>query len=80
MSCQPVNVHPTREPEAVSEPLLSGYPDVLTVQHITSITGLSEPTIRREMRAGNIPCARIGRRWFCPKHKFVEYLEGGKTW
>lgn len=61
----------------VSKPLFSGYPDLLTVQHLAEITGSAEQTIRRAMDEGQIPFVRIGRRRYSPKSKFIEYVEGG---
>lgn len=66
---------PSEEPE-----MLAGYPDLLTVQHINEITGVSEQTIRMEINAGRLPGCRIGRRLFVPKHKFIEYANGGATY
>lgn len=51
------------------------YPDLLTVQHIKEITGLSEQTIRAEINLGELPGCRIGRRLYVPKCKFIEYVE-----
>lgn len=62
--------------EGNSVPMFEDFPGMLTVQHLAEITGLSEQTIRREMHAGNIPSVRIGRRLFCSKSRFVEYIEG----
>lgn len=63
---------PTNTPE-----MLADYPDLLTVQHIREITGLSEQTIRHEIALGHIPGCRIGRRLFVPKCTFIEYATGG---
>lgn len=68
---------PATYSQSVSNTPFSDYPDLLTVQHIAKITGLSVQTIRREMRVGHIPCVRVGgRRLFCPKAKFIEYING----
>ena len=61
------------------EPLfLDGYPDLLTVQHLQELTGLSQQTIRSEINQGSIPGCRIGRRLYVPKQRFIQYMmEGG---
>lgn len=55
--------------------LFADYPDLLTVKHLAEITGVSEQTIRREIRLGVIPSLHIGRRLLCPKRDFIEYVE-----
>ena len=56
---------------------LSDCPDLLTVQDLHGLTGLSEQTIRAEINSGNLPGFRIGRRLFVPKTHFLEYMERG---
>ncbi len=57
---------------------LASYPELLTVQHICEITGLSAQTVRSEINAGHLPGCRIGRRLYVPKPNFVKYVtEGG---
>ena len=68
-SIQPLSTLPQEDE------LFSGYPDFLTVKHLTELTGVSEQTIRREMRAGVIPSMRMGRRLLCPKRDFIKYVE-----
>lgn len=63
--------------ESDSKAMFAGYSDLLTVQDLAEITGLSEQTIRREMRQGNIPCYSIGRRLYCPKQSFIEMISKG---
>lgn len=57
--------------------LLAGYPDLLTVQDLRRLTGLSEQTIRTEINGGNLPGCRIGRRLYVPKARFAEYVLKG---
>ena len=57
--------------------MLAGYPDLLTVQHLRGLTGLSEQTIRAEINGGRLPGCRIGRRLFIPKGGFLEYVTRG---
>lgn len=70
-------VYLSEKPPSDVPEMLAGYPDVLTVQHIHEITGVSEQTIRTEINAGRLPGCRIGRRLFVPKCKFIEYAMGG---
>lgn len=69
-------VYLSEKPPADAPEMLANYPDLLTVQHIHEITGVSEQTIRAEINAGRLPGCRIGRRLFVPKCKFVEYALG----
>lgn len=69
----PVVIQPV---QSVRSELLSGYPDLLKVNHIAEITGLSEQTIRRQMKNGSIPSRKVGRQLYCSKRKFIEYIEG----
>lgn len=72
-------VYLSDKPPAEAPEMLAGYPDLLTVQHVNEITGVSEQTIRTEINEGRLPGCRIGRRLFVPKHLFVEYAMGGVT-
>ncbi len=56
---------------------LVGLPDLLTVQDLHAVTGLSEQTIRAEINGGNLPGCRIGRRLYVPKKHLVNYIESG---
>ena len=59
--------------ENVSSGFLDGYPDLLTVEHIAEITGLSKQTVRYRLQCGEIPGKHLGRRWYSPKAAFVRY-------
>ena len=67
----------SERPPADAPEMLADYPDLLTVQHIHEITGVSEQTIRSEISQGRLPGCRIGRRLFVPKRKFINYTLGG---
>lgn len=56
---------------------LAGYPDLLTVRDLHTLTGLSEQTIRAEINSGELPGCRIGRRLYVPKKYLLEYIENG---
>lgn len=70
-------VYLSEKPPSEAPEMLAGYPDLLTVQHVKEITGVSDQTIRAAINAGRLPGCRIGRRLFVPKCKFVEYATGG---
>lgn len=72
-------VYLSEKPPSGTPEMLSEYPDLLTVQHVAGITGLSEQTIRGEINAGKLPGCRIGRRLFVPKPAFVKYANGGAS-
>lgn len=57
--------------------MFTGYPDLLQVEHVQEITGLSKQTIRREINSGNLPGCRIGRRLYVPKNELIAYVGGG---
>lgn len=67
---------PPQTAQSAPKPLLENYPDLLTVKHIAGLTGLAPQTIRRAMHDEQIPSVRIGRTLYCPKSKFIEYIEG----
>lgn len=43
-----------------------------TVGEFAFVTGLSEQTIRRCLRAGELPARQIGHRWFIRTDKLLE--------
>ncbi len=71
----------TGDPQPKSAPpmaeMFAAYPDLLQVEHVHEITGLSKQTVRREINAGNLPGCRIGRRLYVPKCELIEYVGGG---
>ena len=55
------------------KPLMFGkYGDLLTVEDLCEVTGLSRQTVRACMAGGQIPAVKIGRRWFSPKARLAE--------
>lgn len=70
-------VYLTDKPPADAPEMLADEPDLLTVQDINRLTGVSVQTVRNEINAGRLPGCRIGRRLFVPKCRFVEYAMGG---
>lgn len=62
---------------SLRQELFNSYPDLLTVQHVKELTGLSEQTIRAEINKGALPGARIGRRLYVPKSRMIDYVLSG---
>ncbi len=54
---------------------LEKYPPVLGVDDVANILGVTEKTVRRLVRDGNIKCIRIGRLIKIPKDVLIYYLE-----
>lgn len=72
-------VYLSEKPPADTPEMLADEPELLSVQDLHRLTGVSEQTIRAEINAGRLPGCRIGRRLFVPKCKFVEYALGGSA-
>lgn len=70
-------VYLSERPPADVPEMLAGEPELLSVQDMHRLTGVSEQTIRAEINAGRLPGCRIGRRLFVPKFKLIEYANGG---
>lgn len=43
-----------------------------TVGEFAAVTGLSDQTIRRCIRSGELPAMRVGHRWFIRTDKLLE--------
>lgn len=69
-------VYLSEKPPVDAPEMLAGEPELLTVQRMHEITGVSEQVIRKEIADGRLPGCKIGRRLFVPKHKFIEYANG----
>lgn len=59
------------------EEAFTGFGDLLSIKEMCAITGLSAQTIRTCCASGTLPAAKIGRAWFVPKSKLIEYLDCG---
>ncbi|WP_172623371.1 helix-turn-helix domain-containing protein [Arabiibacter massiliensis] len=70
-------VYLSEKPPADVPEMLAGEPELLSVQDMHRLTGVSEQTIRAEIATGRLPGCRIGRRLFVPKCRFIEYAMGG---
>jgi excisionase family DNA binding protein len=63
-------------PSASSSEPLSSYPELLSVSQAAELFGLSRQTVRLLCAQGELPGARIGRRWYLPRAFLVERLGG----
>ncbi|MEG0791958.1 MAG: helix-turn-helix domain-containing protein [Gordonibacter sp.] len=70
-------VYLSEKPPAEAPEMLAGEQELLTVQRMHELTGVSKQVIRKEIAEGRLPGCKIGRRLFVPKHLFVEYATGG---
>ena len=57
---------------------LSEFPDVLTVSHLSQITGECPATIRMAAANGQLKGMKIGRRWFFLKQTLIDSLQGAE--
>lgn len=55
---------------------LENRPELLTTEDVTELLGKSEQSVRRMFRTGELPAVLIGRRWYMPKHRLIELVEG----
>lgn len=55
--------------------------DFLTIQDVAQCSGgaVCEATIRKACVDGTLPAQKLGRRWFIPRKKFIEYMNGRMT-
>ena len=60
----------------MNEPL-AGYPDLLNVRHMTEVLDVSDRTVYRLVNREELPCVKVGRRLYFPKHEVIERLRLG---
>lgn len=58
--------------QAAEEGALDAFGDLLTIEDLRCLTGISAQTLRGECRNGRIPSCKIGRRFFVSKKAFLE--------
>ena len=46
--------------------------DMLTVEQLAGMLGLSQNTVRNLCRSGELPAVHIGRRWYVPRARLDE--------
>ena len=59
------------------ELMLKSYPDVLTIQQMCEILGISTKTGYRLLREKKICCLKVGRAYRVPKAHLFTYLSIG---
>lgn len=69
-------VYLSEQPPATVPEMLAGYSDLLTVQDMHEITGVSVSVIRKEIAEGRLCGGKIGRRIFVPKQEFIDHFSG----
>lgn len=50
--------------------------DIMDVDTLTIVLGLSKNTVLKLLRAGEIPGKRVGRKWRVTKEMLIRYLHG----
>lgn len=51
-----------------------GYGDLLTVDDLAEILHVSRKSAQTRCNRGDLPAVLIGRRWYVPKARLVEFL------
>lgn len=54
-------------------------PEIMTVDDVAERTGLSVPSVRRAIAAGQLPGQHIGERYVIPREWFERWLRGEPT-
>lgn len=57
-------------------PSLEAYPDLLITEDVAAILRKSPQVVRRMFSTGDLPAVRIGARWYLPKARLMELVEG----
>jgi hypothetical protein len=55
--------------------MCTGYPDVLTVNDVSTLTGLVHETILRFIRDGGIDTLQVNRKYLIPKPYLLEFVQ-----
>ena len=70
------------EPAPLSEadtPILSGLPDVLTLEQAASVLQISITGARQMCREKRLRAFKAGAQWRIPRAWLVEFMNGGGT-
>jgi len=59
--------------------MLKEYPDVMDIEHISKILGVSTKTCYGLLRSAQIAYLKIGRAYRIPKPCLIDYLNSAKT-
>lgn len=57
-------------------PSLDAYPELLLTEDVSALLRKSPQVVRRMFSSGELPAVRIGHRWYLPKARLVELVEG----
>ena len=60
-----------KEGQAVT---LEGYGELLTVEQVAGLLGVTEQTVRRMFREGTLPSVKIGRRVYTSRAAMCEHI------
>ena len=53
---------------------LDKFGDLLTVEEMAEVLGISDRTVYRLVDKGELSCVKVGRRLYFPKHEVIERL------
>ena len=59
--------------------MLGGYPDMLGVNDLAEILGVSVKTVQHQCARGDLPAVKIGRRWYVARLRLVNLLMSGDS-
>lgn len=59
--------------------MLKNYPAVLNISEVAEILSITPATVRRHIKANDIPCVRVGRLVRIPKDYLISYLHGNSN-
>lgn len=59
--------------------MFRNFPDVLTVQELGNLLGISKKTSYKLLKQGCIPCLKVGREYRIPKINVINYLLANDT-
>jgi excisionase family DNA binding protein len=49
-----------------------------TVEQVAALLGIARGVAYEAVRTGEIPAARVGRRWLVPRKRFHAWLDGAE--
>jgi excisionase family DNA binding protein len=67
-------IHESAHIENNSTQILTDYPDVLNIEQLSRILGVSTKTIYNLLKNGYIECLKVGRSYRVPKIYLINYL------
>ena len=57
--------------------MLKEYPDILSVEQVSEVLGVSTKTCYKILQSGSIRCLKVGRSYRVPKAHLFTYLSIG---